>query len=313
VLYPLQLIPEYRPYIWGGHRLRPGPERTAEAWVVYEHDRITAGPLAGRTLGEAAAEYGSELVGSRAVQRTGARFPLLVKLLDCAEWLSLQVHPNDEQAIQLAGAREYGKTEAWHFIEAEPGAEILCGLRPGTTRERLVQAIRNGTIVELMKRFAIHAGDSIFISPGMIHALGPGLLLYEVQQTSDLTYRVYDWDRPQTPNRQLHIEQSLIVADLNADSQLMPRPPLVDGHQQQPLVTCRYFTLELLAADSDSITLDTHGESFHALTLIEGEAELEWTDRRLPLHRFDTVLMPASCGAYRLGSSGFFRALKSAA
>lgn len=313
MLYPLQLIPEYRPYIWGGHRLRPGSERTAEAWVVYEHDRITAGPLAGRTLGEAAAEYGPELVGSRAVQRTGTRFPLLIKLLDCAEWLSLQVHPNDEQAVQLVGAGEYGKTEAWHFIEAEPGAEILCGLRPGTTRESLVQAIRNGTIVELMKRFTIHAGDSIFISPGMIHALGPGLLLYEVQQTSDLTYRVYDWDRPQTPNRQLHIEQSLIVADLNADSQLMPRPPFVDGQQQQSLVACRYFTLELLAADSDSISLDTRGESFHALTLIEGEAELEWTDRRLPLHRFDTVLIPASCGAYRLQSAGFFRALKSAA
>jgi len=313
MLYPVQLIPEYRPYVWGGHRLRPGSERTAEAWVVYECDRIAAGPLAGRTLAEAVAENGAELLGQRVVQHTGLRFPLLIKLLDCADWLSLQVHPNDEQAIRLEGAGQYGKTEAWHFIEAEPGAEILCGLCPGVTAERLAQAVRQGTVVDLMQRFTVCAGDSIFISPGMIHALGPGLLLYEVQQTSDVTYRVFDWNRPAISARKLHIEQSLAVADLDAVSHIVPQPPIVNDRQPQSLVSCRYFTLEMLAGRSDSMTLDTDGESFHALTLVEGEAELEWADGRLRLHRFDTVIIPASCGSYRIESADFFRVLKSTA
>lgn len=313
MLYPVQLIPDYRAYVWGGHRLRPGPERTAEAWVVYERDRIAAGPLAGRTLTEVVAENGPELLGQRVVRHTGLRFPLLIKLLDCADWLSLQVHPNDEQAIRLEGAGQYGKTEAWHFIDAEPGAEILCGLRPGVTAEHLAQAVRQGTLLGLMQRFTVHAGDSIFISPGMIHALGPGLLLYEVQQTSDVTYRVFDWNRPATSARKLHIEQSLAVADLDAVSHLVPQPPFASEHLPQSLVSCRYFTLELLVGRSDSMTLDTGGESFHALTLVEGEAELEWADWRLRLHRFDTVLIPASCGSYRIESAGLFRVLKSTA
>jgi mannose-6-phosphate isomerase len=313
MLYPLQLIPEYRPYVWGGHRLRPGSERTAEAWVVYEGDRIAAGPLAGRTLAEAAAENGAELLGQRAVQRTGLRFPLLVKLLDCGDWLSLQVHPDDEQAVRLEGPGHFGKTEAWHFIEVEPSAEILVGLRPGTTAERLEQSVHQGTLPDLMQRFVAHAGDTIFISPGTIHALGPGLLLYEVQQTSDVTYRVFDWNRPATLDRKLHLEQSLAVADLENVSHIVPQLPFVNGHQQQSLVSCRYFTLEMLVGRSDSITLDTSGESFHALTLVEGEAELEGADWRLRLHPFDTVLIPASCGSYRIESDSLFRALKATA
>jgi mannose-6-phosphate isomerase len=313
MLYPLQLIPEYRPYVWGGHRLRPGSERTAEAWVVYEGDRIAAGPLAGRTLAEAAAENGAELLGQRAVQRTGLRFPLLVKLLDCGDWLSLQVHPDDEQAVRLEGPGHFGKTEAWHFIEVEPSAEILVGLRPGTTAERLEQSVHQGTLPDLMQRLVVHAGDTIFISPGTIHALGPGLLLYEVQQTSDVTYRVFDWNRPATLDRKLHLEQSLAVADLENVSHIVPQLPFVNGHQQQSLVSCRYFTLEMLVGRSDSITLDTNGESFHALTLVEGEAELEGADWRLGLRRFDTVLIPASCGSYRIESDSLFRALKATA
>ncbi len=313
-LYPLQLIPEYRAYVWGGHRLRPTWEaRTAEAWVVYEHDRIATGSLADRTLAQVATEYGAELLGPPVVARTASRFPLLIKLLDCAEWLSLQVHPDDEQAVRMEGEGHFGKTEAWHFIEAEPGAQILCGLRPGTTREGLSQAIRNGTLLDLMQRHTVQAGDSIFISAGMIHALGPGLLLYEVQQTSDLTYRVFDWNRPQTENRKLHIEQSLAVADVDAVARLIPQPQFGSGHRQQALVACRYFTLEMLAGHVDSITLDTNGESFHALTLIEGEAELEWADWHLELHRFDTVLIPAACGSYQIESSSFFSLLKATA
>src|SRR5512141_2326089 len=141
----LGLEPQYREYVWGGNRLRPG-QVTAEAWVVYEGNRITSGPLAGRTLSDAAAEFGPALLGERVIARTGMRFPLLVKLLDCAQWLSLQVHPNNEQAVRLEGPGHFGKTEAWHILEAGAGAELLGGLRPGTGPADLEQAIRKGTL-----------------------------------------------------------------------------------------------------------------------------------------------------------------------
>jgi mannose-6-phosphate isomerase len=139
-----QLIPVYRDYVWGGRRLRPEAERTAEAWVVFEGDRIRSGPLAGLTLAEAAEKQGAALLGTRAFARTGTRFPLLIKLLDCADWLSLQVHPDDELALWLEGPGHFGKTEAWHFIEAAAGARILAGLQAGTTRAEMESAIRGG-------------------------------------------------------------------------------------------------------------------------------------------------------------------------
>src|SRR5450759_367800 len=128
----LRLIPEYRDYVWGGARLKPGASPIAEAWVVYEKDLIESGPYAARTLGEAAAEQGAALLGGRTYQHTGLRFPLLIKLLDCAAWLSLQVHPNDQQAQALEGAGQFGKTEAWYFLDAATGAAMLCGLSQGT-------------------------------------------------------------------------------------------------------------------------------------------------------------------------------------
>ncbi len=303
------LTPEYRDYVWGGNRLRPGHSPVAEAWIVYEHDRIASGLLAGRTLAEAATTYREALLGRRAVQRTGTRFPLLIKLLDCAQWLSLQVHPNDEQAVRMEGVGQFGKTEAWHILEAQPNAEILCGLRPGVTHEALAQAVRNGTLVDQMQHLSLQNGDSILISPGMIHAIGPGILLYEIQQTSDITYRVFDWNRPAAEGRKLHIEQSLAVADVNARGQVRPQPQLGDGDQRE-LVTCSYFTLQLLTGQSNSIALDTGGESFHALTLIQGQAQIEGANWGLHLDRFGTVVIPAACGSYRVQPRGSFRALK---
>ena len=309
VCQALLLTPEYRDYVWGGSRLRPGHVPTAEAWVIYEGDRIASGALAGQTLAEAAAAYGAALLGRRAVQRTGTRFPLLIKLLDCAQWLSLQVHPNDEQAVRLEGPGQFGKTEAWHFIEAEAGAEILCGLHPGMTKANFEQAIRRGTLLDGMQRLLPQAGDTILLKPGMIHALGPGLLVYEVQQTSDVTYRVFDWNRPATQGRKLHLAQALAVTDVNAAAQIIPQPPLADGDQRE-LAACSYFTLQLLAGQTNSISLDTGGESFHVLTLIEGGAQVEGPGWQLELNRFETVVIPAACGSYQVQTHGSFRALK---
>lgn len=306
----LKLTPAYRDYVWGGDRLRPGHNPTAEAWVVWEEDRIENGALAGKTLGEAVLEYGPALLGETAIARTGLRFPLLIKLLDCAQWLSLQVHPNDEQAVRLEGVGQFGKTEAWHVLEALPNSKLIAGVKPDTNATELADAIRNGTILEHAQYANVTQGDTVFMPAGTLHALGPGLLIYEVQQTSDLTYRVYDWGRPQTEARRLHIEKSIHVIRPDYCAPIIPVPSVRDD-SRDVLVQCEYFTLELLAATSRPIELDTRGETFHAVTVIEGKAHLQAGNENVELGKFQTVLIPASAGKYQFQSLGGCRALKS--
>lgn len=307
---PLLVEPEYRDYVWGGQRLRPD-QLTAEAWIVYEGDQVASGPLQGRTLAEIATEFGSALLGTRAIARTGHRFPILIKLLDCAAWLSLQVHPNDAQARRLEGPDQFGKTEAWHILDAAPDAEILCGLRDGTTAATLAQAVRGGTLLDHMQRLSVRAGDTVFIRAGTIHALGPGLMLYEIQQTSNLTYRVFDWNRPASEGRALHIEESLAVTDLKAVAPVTPPPIFIDG-QATTLIDCDYFTLDLLTAEMNSVALATRGESFHALTVIDGQAVIEIEAGHVVISRLDTALIPAACEAYRIRPQGRTQILKAA-
>lgn len=309
----LRLNPEYRDYIWGGDRLRPGNAPTAEAWVVWEEDRILSGPLAGQTLRELATLYADSLLGTRTVSRTGTRFPLLIKLLDCAQWLSLQVHPNDKQAIELEGPGQFGKTEAWHILEAEPDAKLIAGVKANTSADTLANAIRNRNVIDHAQYETVSAGDTIFMPAGTLHALGPGLLLYEIQQSSDLTYRVYDWGRPETGKRRLHIEKSIQVARADFAAQASPMPDCGDGARHN-LVQCEYFSLELLSAISNPIELDTQSETFHAITMIEGRGILQAGTERVELDKFQTVVAPASLGQYQFHPlSGNCRALKASA
>ena len=309
IAQPFRLNPEYREYVWGGARLRPEIVPTAEAWVVYEKDTVASGSYAGRTLAELATEFGVDLLGRRAVSQTGIRFPVLAKLLDCAQWLSLQVHPNDEQAVALEGPGLFGKTEAWQVLEAAPGSKLIAGMKPGVSAESLADSIRNGTILETVQMLEVKAGDTIFMSPGTIHALGPGLLIYEIQQTSDLTYRVYDWGRPQTEARKLHIDKALAVSRPDAAGSVQPAPVLEDG-ETRVLSQCQYFSLELILAKEKMVSLNTLGESFHALTLIEGQAKVVVGGEYQLLQRFETVLVPAACGAYRIEPVEGCRVLK---
>jgi mannose-6-phosphate isomerase len=313
------LEPQYRDYVWGGRRLRPG-QLTAEIWAVHEDNRITSGPLAGMTLGQAAGEQGEALLGQYGVphehaggissEDTGrsASFPLLIKLLDCAEWLSLQVHPNDEQAVEIEGPGKNGKTEAWYILDAQPGAEILCGFQDDADPSAALRSVQDGSILDYTRRVPMRSGDTVFIRAGTLHALGPGLLVYEVQQTSDITYRVFDWNRPAADNRPLHIQQSLAVLDVTASADPRPTPTLAAGEQQR-LLANRYFVLDLLASGDRPIHADPAGLSFHALTAIEGGAELRGEGWSMPLTRYQTALVPAGAGAYTIrGQARLLRA-----
>jgi mannose-6-phosphate isomerase len=306
----LKLAPAYRDYVWGGERLRPGHAPTAEAWVVWEDDTIEGGPLAGKTLGEAAKQYGQALLGAKATARTGNRFPLLIKLLDCAQWLSLQVHPTDELAVKLEGPEQFGKTEAWHILDAKPDAKLIAGLQPNISADTLAKSIQDGTIIDHVQYAQVSKGDTVFMPAGTLHALGPGLLIYEVQQTSDWTYRVYDWGRPQTETRKLHIEKSIEATRADYTAPILPAPEYKDG-AKNTLVQCEYFTLELLSAQTKPIDLDTNGESFHAITVIEGKAVLQTGSEQVELHQFQTVVVPAEMGSYQFKPLGNCRALKS--
>ncbi len=309
----LQLIPEYHPRVWGGRRLQPDANQPiGEAWIVHEHNRIAGGRYAGRTLAELTAELGAALLGEAVVAHTGKRFPLLIKLLDCHDWLSIQVHPNDAQAIALEGPGHFGKTEAWHVLEAAPGAQLIVGVKPGVKPEALQQAIRDGRVLELVQRHAARAGDTIFMPAGTLHALGPGLLIYEVQQTSDITYRVWDWNRPASAGRALHIEQSLAVTDPSATGQVRPLRPMLDTDAQQ-LVACPYFTLDLLASEVETLALDTQGQSFHALTVIAGRAVVESETGDVTLDRFESVIVPAANRLYQVRPLAPARVLKASA
>ncbi len=293
---PLRLEPQYRDYVWGGRRLRPQvPGPTAEAWVIYEADRVNSGAHAGRTLGELCRAYPVALLGEQSAHYS--RFPLLIKLLDCADWLSLQVHPNDEQARQLEGPEENGKTEAWHVLRAEPGAGILCGFRPGTTQETIRAALEGNSILEHVERLDLQGGDTVLIRAGTAHALGPGLLIYEVQQTSDITYRVYDWDRPPSAGRQLHIQQSLRVIDPALRSNVVSQPALETG-SAVTLAQSDYFVLRQVAAGPEPAQMDTGGQSFHALTALDGSMRVRGAGWEEALEAWQSLLIPAQLGQY---------------
>jgi mannose-6-phosphate isomerase len=297
-MQPFKLEPEYREYVWGGNRIRPDAGRTAEAWLVYEGNTIKEGPLKGMLLSDAAAQEGETLLGRTVVEKTGKRFPLLIKLLDTADWLSLQVHPNNAQAEFWEGTGNFGKTEAWFIVEAEDGAQLVSGLKTGTTKEAITRSVGTRDLLKIIERKLLKAGDAILISPGTIHALSAGLLVYEVQQTSDITYRVYDWDRPMKAGRKLHLEQAADVLDPKSGGDLVSMER--DHPGKDPLIACEFFALRVVVNNDQSVQCDTRSQSFHCLTMVEGEGIIEGEGWQRRLGRFETLLIPASCGRYHI-------------
>ncbi|AIZ45909.1 mannose-6-phosphate isomerase [Deinococcus radiopugnans] len=304
---PLPLESRLVERVWGGTRLIPAggdtSRKVGEAWVVGEDNRVSGGPHTGHTLAELSAQFPEELLGHRA---TSARFPLLIKLLDCAEWLSVQVHPDDAQARELEGQGFLGKTEAWQVLEADGGAQIIAGIREGTPHDTLRAAILDGKVMEHVAYTPVHAGDTFLIPAGTVHALGPGVFLYEVQQTSDLTYRIHDWDRPAAAGRALHLGKSAAVAR-PWPAPASPPPPA--GAAVQQLTRCDYFVLERLGSGGGTLAGDTAGQSFHVLTVTRGEARVTAGSERYTLGQFESLLLPAAVGAY--GLSGDFELLRS--
>jgi mannose-6-phosphate isomerase len=211
----------------------------------------------------------------------------------------------------LEGPGYFGKTEAWYVIEAGQGAQLLSGFRPGISRDEIQKAVGKKDILDIVERRNVKTGDTIFIAPGTIHALGPGLLIYEVQQSSDLTYRVYDWDRPMTGSRKLHIDESIFVLDPEAGGDVNRKDPSIHTSGRNKLVSCKYFTLELIAGYSGSFPIDFQGKSFSALTALHGSITILGGDWSFELCALETLLIPAICCKYWITFTGEASALVS--
>jgi mannose-6-phosphate isomerase len=306
--YPLQFKPEMKERIWGGRALEGFglelPEGSiGEGWMIGDHPngttKVVNGELAGKGLDEIRETYGREYFGSKGFSEKNGRFPLLIKLLDCNDDLSVQVHPSDDYAGLPAG--ELGKTEMWYVLDAKPGAKIIYGLQDGVDRAALDAAIAEGRIMDSLQEVSVAAGDAFYIPAGTVHALCAGVVVAEIQQNSDTTYRLYDYNRPGLDGklRELHIADSLNVIAYQGSGAARMKTDGVQPGSWLTIAESPYFTVEKGIVDGSS-KLTTTPDSFVILVVAEGTGSLNWDGGSLPVKAGECFLLPASLGSYEL-------------
>ncbi len=309
-LYPLRFHPVYKDYIWGGRRLETTLQRDlpsggiwAESWEIAHHSDgesvVAAGPLAGKSLGDLMKSHGRDLLGKHHPQRV---FPLLLKYLDAHQHLSLQVHPDDRCAAEM-GLADPGKTEAWYVIEAAPGSCLWAGFAEPVDRDRVERALRSGDIQRLLHRVEPQPGDCIFVPAGTVHAVGAGLLVAEIQQMSNNTFRLSDWGRvdAQGRPRPLHIDQGVQAIDYSRGPVDPTRGRTTGIPGVTRLVECEHFLLDHWHLDGHNCMED--GNCFQILTVVQGQLTVGG-DVMAPLRRGQTLLIPASCSPVNIAPAG---------
>lgn len=314
-IYPMTFEPVFRDYIWGGRNLealygRALPEGiVAESWDISAYPgavtRIENGYWKWRTLGDVTADLGGHFLGSVVRERFGIRFPLLVKLLDAQRDLSVQVHPDDRYAAAHENG-SLGKSEMWYVLHAEPGAELILGLAAGATRAAFEQAVQAGQIEPQLNRIPVRAGDVLDIPAGTVHALLAGVIVAEIQQNSDATYRIYDWGRLRADGqpRPLHIERALDVIDWEHQPGALVAPQLIaeaNGMKRELLVDAPAFTVERIALEPGTVYEgECDGNSFQIIGCVAGNGLLKWSGAPLALRAVRFTLLPAILGRYSL-------------
>ncbi|NTV83770.1 MAG: mannose-6-phosphate isomerase [Bacteroidales bacterium] len=306
-LYPLKFKPVFDDRMWGGEKVRThldldfSPmDRCAEAWVLsgYEGKQtiVSNGFLAGNEINELVEVYMDDLVGGKVFENSGDVFPLLIKFIDSRDWLSIQVHPDDE----LARKRNMpnGKTEMWYVLDAEKNSKLISGFNRKISQKQYLDHLQNNTLPEILNYEMVNAGDVFFMPAGRVHALGPGILLAEIQQTSDATYRIYDWGRVDADGkrRDLHIEPAMAAIDFNH------YPEYKTHYIQRPnetvnVVTCPYFTTNMLEMAQPLRKNYEEIDSFVIYICLEGRMMLQCGDReKIEVRKGEIVLIPAIIG-----------------
>ena len=314
-MYPLRFQPAFRRYIWGGRRLADvlsksiGDQSAAESWEIVDHGDdqsiVQFGSLSGRSLHELVIAHGADLVGEQVWQRINndalptalrTRFPLLLKFLDANRDLSVQVHPDDQMGATLSPP-DLGKTEAWYVLHADSGAKVYAGLQPGVTKEKFAAAIRAGDTESLLHAFEAKAGDCIFVQAGTMHAIGAGLLVAEIQQASNTTFRVFDWNRvdDEGSSRELHIEQALAATNFSRGPvNPLPAQPCAEPGWKT-VVSCDQFTMR---HGKPTENWQTCGDGkFRILAVIGGSMSVQDDPSESPLKLGDTTMLPACLDA----------------
>ena len=301
---PLKFEPIFKTLVWGGEKIAPykGVEteqkHIGESWelsgVAGNESVVAEGPLKGKTIAELVKEYKGELVGEHVYANTGDEFPLLIKFIDALTDLSIQVHPNDElAAVRHNGSK--GKTEMWYVVDAAPGAHLLTGLTEKITPEQYAAKVADGTITDVLARYDVHPGDVFFLPAGRIHAICGGCFIAEIQQTSDITYRIYDYGRLGLDGkpREVHTELAKDAIDYTVypDYRTHYSP---EQDEEQEVVSCQYFTTSIY-----DLTLpyakDLSGiDSFMVVMCLSGSGTLEVDGAEVPVRQGETVLIPAT-------------------
>ena len=310
MLYPMKLQASLKDYLWGGTKLKEeygkksNLDKVAESWELSCHEAgksiISNGSAAGMTLSDWIEKEGKAVLGVNA--NYFSYFPLLIKLIDARDNLSVQVHPDNEYALRVEG--EYGKTEMWYIVDCESGASLIYGFKDTISKEEFRQRIEDNTLLEVCNRVPVHRGDVFFIDSGTLHAIGKGILICEIQQNSNTTYRVYDYDRRDKDGntRELHIDKALDVTKCIPPQH--PSKPLAEldilaGAKGELLAVCDYFTVYHFNL-SGELQLTAGMESFQCLTVLDGQAELSTGSDQVELSKGESVFLPAGIGNYQL-------------
>ncbi len=303
-LYPLLMLPAFDPRPWGTFDLSPiypnhkFEEKIGEAWLSGDDCKVANGPLKGKTLALLSEQHQRELVGDAA--RDPRRFPLLLKFLFPHEKLSVQVHPDDAQALRVG--QPWGKTECWYIAHAKPGAQIALGLKPGVTAPQLEEAIHQMRAEEVLNWVNVYSGDMIYVAGGTVHTLGPGSVVVETQQQSDTTYRLYDYGRP----RELHLKDGMaaVKEKVNSGKVIRGAPQQMNGSKNRhaPLVSAPYFVVDMFEA-KDPLQLSTSDDSgkssVQILVAVEGCGVIEVPGMdAVTLAKGDAVIIPACIGNF---------------
>lgn len=297
---PLFFDPIYKSIIWGGRNLekifnRSLPEgKIAESWEISSHGKdnsvIINGEFKGKNLSELLNKFGSKLVGKKCSSKN---FPLLIKLIDANDKLSVQVHPDNEYA--KIHDNDLGKTEMWYIIDAKPNAKLICGIKSGTTKKQFEEAIKNNTLNECLNYVDVKKGDVIFIPSGTVHAILDGIVIAEIQQNSDTTYRVYDWGRVGKDGkpRELHVEKALDVINFEYKGSVEKiSTKKEEGFEHANLINCEFFNVDKIHV-FNNYKDKTDGSTFFAYTCIEGSGKLKYKDNYFDIKGGTSFLIPA--------------------
>lgn len=321
MLEPIKMKPVFKESIWGGTLLKEKynkdivSDKTSESWEIAAHKNgesvASGGKYDSMTIEEIAKMLKEKFLGDYVIEKYPDKFPLLVKFLDCNDKLSVQVHPDDEYAAKNENG-ELGKTEMWYILDAKPDAKLIYGFNKDVSKEEFKNAIESGELDGILNYVPAKAGDCFFIQSRTLHALLDGLLVAEIQQNSDTTYRVYDHGRVDKngKSRELHIDKSVDVTDLSSSvgkEKIDEVKKEIDGGREYYLCECEYFRT-LRYETEDKISLCTNESSFEMLIFCDGKATIAYGDKTLEVNEGDSVVVPAYLGKYIIkGKCSFLR------